>query len=507
MANRNHLPSYFLALILTPSLLTLAASPAHCDNTGYSYARIVRLSFVSGDVQVVRADSGNKWQEAVMNMPIQQGFAVGTNNGRAEIELESGSTIWLAENSVLQFTELALSNGGRVTRMTLSEGTATFETSLLNDDTFELATPSVKIVPSKKSKFRVDMFTQVGAVSVFNGTVTAVSAAGNTEVPKGETFALNGKATKTALKKNPATDEWDHWVSNRESVELAALNQSADYGNLPFTYGIADLANFGSWNFYPGFGYGWQPFGMTAGWAPFMAGQWMFYPSLGWTWLSSEPWGWVPFHFGGWQYSPTYGWMWTPGNYGTWTAAPVEWVGVGSHVGWIPRASNTAGSVGSPVIVSTKAIGKEGKNRVMTADELQGKLTPNVEPTRNGKLVAAGTLPATSAHIVVPTSANLSALREGLAVNAGATGAGKADIAGAHLSGTPSRDLTVANAAPTASRMPGRPPSRAGFSAGDEFPGYGSAGSTRAGNGVSTNASSTSSTSHASTSTSSGRPR
>jgi hypothetical protein len=505
------LSSLFLA-ILTATLITLAAAPAQAgDTNGYSYARIVRLSYVSGDVQIVRTDKSNNWEPAVLNMPIQQGFALGTNNGRAEIELESGCTIWLAENSLLQFTDLALSNGGRVTRMSLSEGTATFETSLSNGDTFEVSTPSVRITPANKAKFRIDMFTEGGAVSVFNGKVAANSAAGDTEVPKGDTFALNKKATKTALKRNPATDEWDHWVSTRETAETVALNQTPSYANAPFSYGMADLSAFGAWNYFPGYGYGWQPFGMTAGWAPFSAGQWMFYPSMGWTWLSAEPWGWVPYHFGGWQYSSSFGWMWMPGAYGDFTAAPVNWVGVGNHIGWTPRSVITAApaSTPMPVIVSTKAIGKEGKNHVMSASELAGKLTPNIEPASNGKSVASGTFAPSSAHFVVPTSASLSALRARLGANAIVSTAAKVGGGPAHLS-APSNEFSLTNAGLTASHLPSRPAPRAAFTAGpggDGIPGY----APPMGRGTTASAPTTaapaqSSSSHASTA-SSGHPR
>lgn len=512
MPKCNSLLSSLFVAILTATLITLAAAPAQAgDTTGYSYARIVRLSYVSGDVQIVRTDKAKNWEPAVLNMPIQQGFALGTNNGRAEIELESGCTIWLAENSVLQFTELALSNGGRVTRMAISEGTATFETSLSNGDAFEVSTPSVKITPANKAKFRIDMFSEGGAVSVFGGKVTANSAAGDTEVPKGETFALNKKATKTAMKRNPATDEWDHWVSTRETAETVALNQTPSYANSPFTYGMADLSAFGAWNYFPGYGYGWQPFGMEAGWAPFTAGQWSFYPSFGWTWLSAEPWGWVPYHFGGWQYAPSFGWMWMPGTYGNWTAAPVNWVGVGNHIGWTPRSVIAGGptSTAMPVIVSTKTLGKEGKNRVMSASELAGKITPNIEPAANGKSVASGTFIASSAHFVVPTSATLTALRAGLGTNAVVSTAAKVEVGPAHLSAL-SNQLILTNAGMTASRMPSRPVSRAAFSTGEGMPSYApSMGRATSASASTTSMPAQSSSSHASSASSgsSGRPR
>jgi hypothetical protein len=481
MVKRSFLPVSFLTAILTATfLIAFSALPAHAgDNTGYSYARIVRLSYVSGDVQIVRTDKGNNWEPASLNMPVQQGFALGTNNGRAEIELEHGSTIWLAENSVLQFTEMALSNGGRITRMTLSQGTATFDASLANGDVFEVSTPSFKITPPNKSQFRVDMFSEGGAVSALRGDLR-ISGLGPkftdpnaepTEVRRGETFAMNGKTAQSALKRNPANDEWDHWVSTRETAEVNGQNQALGYTNAPFTYGMGDMGMYGTWNYFPGFGYGWQPFGMAAGWAPFMAGQWMFYPSLGWSWVSSEPWGWVPYHFGGWQYSGAFGWMWMPGDYGTWTAAPVNWVSVGNRIGWTPRSAGTA-PASTAVIVSTKALGKEGKNQLMSASEVAGKLTPlNSEPAANGKFIATSAQAGSSARAVVPTSANLGALRAGLATNSAASSP-KVDVGAAHIAGPP-QNFAFTNAAPAASRMPSRPPAQVTLTQGAGMPGFG----------------------------------
>ena len=510
MVKRTFLPvSLFFGILTATFLMAFSAAPANAgDNTGYSYARIVRLSYVSGDVQIVRTDKGNSWEPASLNMPVQQGFALGTNNGRAEIELEHGSTIWLAENSVLQFTEMALSNGGRITRMTLSQGTATFDASLVAGDVFEVETPSFKITPANKSQFRVDMFSEGGAVSVFGGKVSVNSAKGDEEVPKGQTFAMNRKATLTALKRNPANDEWDHWVSTRETAQVNGQNQALGYTNAPFTYGMGDMGMYGTWNYFPGFGYGWQPFGMAAGWAPFMAGQWMFYPSLGWSWVSSEPWGWVPYHFGGWQYSGAFGWMWMPGDYGTWTAAPVNWVGVGNRIGWTPRrvvGSAGAAPASTAVIVSTKALGKEGKNQLLSASEVAGKLTPlNFEPAANGKLAATGAQATGSARAVVPTSANLGALRAGLAVNSAA--ASKVDVGAAHLAGPP-QNFAFTNAAPTPSRMPSRPPERESFAPGTGMPGFGApAGQSASATSSHTSAPAATSTAHPAAASSAGKP-
>jgi len=460
---------FFLPLLLAFTVtVALAASAAQAsDNpTGYSYARIVRLSFVAGDVQIVRTDKSNKWEPAVLNMPVEQGFAIGTNNGRAEIELEHGSTIWLAENSVLQFTELALSNGGRITRMTLSEGTAAFQTSLSSGDTFEVATPSFRAVPAKSCEFRIDLRDKARALSVFNGKVSVNDSVGTQDVPKGATLAMKGKSSENALLKNASSDEFDHWVSSRSSAEVSGETQAALYTDAPFTYGMADLSAYGAWNYFPSYGLGWQPWGMTAGWAPFVDGQWMFYPSLGWSWISAEPWGWVPYHFGGWNYDPLYGWMWMPGDYGMWTAAPVQWVNVGNRVGWMPRPGSTLhpGSAGTRVIVSTKKLGKEGTNRVYDAAEVSGRMQAfAAAPVENGKPGIAGSI----ARVIVPTAGTLGTFRAALSANPvtklSLNNAGTNANSLHTNTMVPAREFEPANAGVRPSKMPSRPPLRAAF--------------------------------------------
>lgn len=471
----------FLASIVALALIVLALparagdTPATTSTTGYSYARIVRLSYVEGDVQIVRTDKSGKWEPAAMNMPVEQGFALGTNDGRAEVEFEHGSMLWLAPNSVVQFTQLALSNGGRITRVTLSEGLASFDASLSAGDTFEVSTPLFSVTPGKNAEFKIGARGKAAAVTVLKGSV-AVGANGTTqEVPKGSMFVdEQSKSPKTALLKGPAADQWDHWVSSRLTSEQNGATQSALNTSAPFSYGMADLADYGSWSYFPGFGYAWQPWGMTAGWAPFMDGQWMFYPTFGWTWISSEPWGWVPYHFGNWEFSPSFGWMWIPGNYGMWDAAPVQWYSVGSRIGWTPRTilpRTTA--IATPVIVGRKKLGQDGKNQVFGPGEIAAKMhnpkmsTLAVAPLANGKPEPAGAIAMKTApaRVVVPTSANLQSLRAGLAANAG----GRVNIGALHqaavpapagMSRFPDRGFAATNAAMTAPRMPSRPPAR-----------------------------------------------
>jgi hypothetical protein len=100
-----------------------------------------------------------------------------------------------------------------------------------------------------------------------------------------------------------------------------------------------DLAPYGSWINYPGYGYVWMP---AAGpdFIPYNTnGNWI-YTEAGWTWASDYPWGWAPFHYGRWFYESGYGWMWVPGN--EWAPAWVSWRGGNDYYGWAPLGPNVS---------------------------------------------------------------------------------------------------------------------------------------------------------------------
>lgn len=451
---RNSLLALLPLAILFAGIL---APGARAGGDGYSYARIVRLSLVGGDVQVMRSDE-SKWEPALLNMPIQQGFVLGTNNGHAEVEFENGGAMWVADNSVLQFTELALADGGLITRITISEGTATFRPSLTAEDSFHVKAGEMELRPFAKAEFRVDIEGNHQAISVLNGRVEVSSPTGPKTLAKGETFMLDTNAgAQASITRNRPVDSWDKWVDTRAEALSSGQTQTLQYANTNVGYGMDDLSTYGSWGFFPGIGYGWQPFGVGAGWAPFSLGQWGFYPGFGWTWISAEPWGWMPYHFGGWGYSPVFGWVWQPGGFNYWSAAPVQWVNVGNRIGWVPLAP--AGSIGvhpvamassTPVVLSTKDLGKGGVNKVMTPEELGGKLELlSAAPAGRGKFASQTT------GLVAPTATSLRALRTESAFHSG----NGPIVNGATPTSTPA--LLATNGAPVARKnLPGPPPIR-----------------------------------------------
>ncbi|MGB7023068.1 MAG: FecR family protein [Candidatus Acidiferrales bacterium] len=419
-------------LLFSFAAISLIGASRPAQASDMSYARIVRLSLVAGDVQVTRPVR-SAWEPGAPNMPITQGMTIGTNDGRAEVQFEDGSTAWISENTMVQFTELALSDGGRITKLTLAQGTVSIYADLKRADTFVISTSAEQVVVPKRSLFRVDAFHDGASISVMQGElqVSALTgSAGATTLVKGQTLAYKSKMETAAITVNPKADEWDRWVNGREQNLQVETAQSLSYANAPFSYGMGDLSAYGGWNYFAGYGYGWQPFGMTAGWAPFSIGQWASYPGLGWTWISFEPWGWVPYHFGDWMFSPVYGWMWFPNNLGFWDPAPVNWYGVGNQVAWSPRTGTGPRMPTTPrilIVSGSKSIGNMSSVRIVTAgggnrpvQALSGGPLENGRVPRFGEVVSAtnhGT-PMQSPRAVVPTAPSLAHLQRSLATSA-----------------------------------------------------------------------------------------
>ena len=93
------------------------------------------------------------------------------------------------------------------------------------------------------------------------------------------------------------------------------------------------LAPYGNWINYPGYGYVWMP-NEGPDFKPYASnGNWI-YTEAGWTWSSNYSWGWAPFHYGRWFYENGYGWLWVPGN--EWAPAWVSWRSNGDYYGWAP---------------------------------------------------------------------------------------------------------------------------------------------------------------------------
>ena len=135
----------------------------------FSKIRIVRLSFVEGDVQFQRP--GQDWQDARLNLPMEEGFSLRTADGYAEVEFEDALALRLGTNSTVEFTELSLQGGGRISRLAIPEGTAIISAKLRRGDVASVVAANRTVDLPHDARFRMDVSPGESWVTVFHGKV------------------------------------------------------------------------------------------------------------------------------------------------------------------------------------------------------------------------------------------------------------------------------------------------------------------------------------------------
>src|SRR5437879_4664339 len=149
-----------LAILPASTVARAQDEDAKPQPTGYSHVRIVRLSFTEGTVTVQRPDV-QEWAVAPVNTPIQEGFKLSTaDQAFAEVEFENTTTARLGQLSFMDFNDLAMTpSGGKVNRMTLEGGYATFNVQPDGMERFEVKAlgATITLAASATTRFRVDI--------------------------------------------------------------------------------------------------------------------------------------------------------------------------------------------------------------------------------------------------------------------------------------------------------------------------------------------------------------
>jgi hypothetical protein len=236
--------------------------------------REVRVVSVQGDVRLSRGDGKRPdlkkpWEQAQSGQLIEQGFALATGNGRAEIEFEYGSTVFLAENSLLLFGDLSTRSHGQmdfddaseeypplhylflfkklaprgdrlVSRMTLATGSATFALQPASNETFFIETPTDAMqVPSPDTFFgRVDAYLDAAAITPQGQKGERVVRPGLQKYPiaRGQTLFFQGGE----IIERPSSVQGAHaLISASEALRDPVLSAFISEGS----EGIQDSAN------------------------------------------------------------------------------------------------------------------------------------------------------------------------------------------------------------------------------------------------------------------------
>jgi hypothetical protein len=396
-----------LAILLAGAGLAFAAAPSARaqdipngqtgpDNSNVNNdIRVARLSFAMGDVQYQRPNEDR--QPATANLPIEQGFHLKTGNGRAEVQFESGAIVRLAENSELEFSKLTFGNDGRVTELSLIQGSVEITADTKNNDSLAVDAPGMHVTAPHSARFRMDTTQGDSWASVMKGDVQVSTNSGETRLSTGHTLHISGgNGDHASIELNAPLDDFDRWASSRDQLIEQGYSQALQYvapldtDYQDYSYGISDLSDDGYWTDLPGYGYCWQPYGAGAGWAPFYYGSWIY---LGhhhhWTWVSNEPWGWLPYHTGRWINAGGRGWAWQPGSSKSWDPAPVNWLRVGNQIAWAPAGTFNGKGVLSATGIVTGTLDPRG-----IVIKASGKIPP--APETFAKSAPAPSAPAHS---------------------------------------------------------------------------------------------------------------
>ena len=358
------------ALVVVGMLLCLAAALVAQN----SRARIVRLSYIDGDARIDQV-AGQGEERAILNMPVVEGTRLtAEDDSRVEVEFENGSTMRLVGPAEVVFRELSMRNSGdKVSLIEVRNGLVYFNVIHKGDDDFRIALGDHSFSVRKSAHLRADVTADGQKIAVFKGELEMLDAPNALAVKKGETVSFDASdSARYDLAKgyDPlGADTWDH--DRQQDTETYARSQayknSLTYAGSPYSYGVSDLAYYGSWYNGPG-GNCWRPSGFGMGWDPFAQnGAWTYYPANGWVYVSYYPWGWTPYRYGSWNFVGNTGWCWSPGGYyGGWNPIPVVVVAPPTYVR--PTPPHKPG--GPPVYV--------GERKVLPG----GRPNPNGPPVR-----------------------------------------------------------------------------------------------------------------------------
>ena len=268
-----------------------------------------------------------------MNLPVRQGYVLATDSGRAEVEFENGAMAFLNANTVLEFYDLSLQDGARITRLILRQGTASFYVNPSGEDYFSVTGGDFTVQANGKGSFRLNNFDDGSNVQMLSGRSIVLQKKEEIHLAKGQSLTAKVGGSPAEVGTIAASDEFDHWVSSRIDTVSAANRASLQYSSVPaYAPGFASLYTYGSWFTCGSYGYAWQPFGVGLGWSPFNSGQWFWDNGFGWTFVSSQPWGWAPYHYGGWLFDASCGgWFYSPPVYFNYGPYGYGYGGYGGH--------------------------------------------------------------------------------------------------------------------------------------------------------------------------------
>ena len=313
-------------------VVVLLLVPVYAFSSNYGY---MRVSLIEGDVQIKTSDSED-WGLASVNTPLAEGDQVWVpQDGRVELQLNSGTYIRLDQSSALQILSIDKDSS----QFYLSQGYAYINYNAPRGSVIQVDTPDASTRAFKKAIFRIDMSEQYTDVAVYKGYVETENSLGRTRINAGEMVSL-GQDTNGEIAPMGPPDEWETWNKARNDRLFAIKGASSRYLPPELRAYSYDFDSSGRWVKVPDYGYVWTPTVVIgASWSPYRDGRWIWRGG-DYVWVGYEPWGWAPYHYGRWSFGINIGWFWVPpvAREVYWSPGYVGWVRTADYVAWVPLA-------------------------------------------------------------------------------------------------------------------------------------------------------------------------
>jgi hypothetical protein len=283
------------------------------------------VSYVEGNVTL---DRDGRPETGVLNMPLESGDRLRTNDGRVEVLFGDGSALYADARSTIdvQSDDLLRLIDGRLRIAIVGPSRAV---------AYRIDSPAGSVNITQPGDYRLTLLhgereTQL-ELAVLRGAADIFTPDGTTPVRAGQrAYASAGLAPSLTYAFNSATwDDFDRWTEGRRGTQLSA---SAQYLPEEAQSYAPVLDAEGDWRYQQTYGYVWYP-RVAATWRPYYYGRWVSYPRYGWTWVGIDHFGWPTHHYGRWGNSGA-GWFWIPGRH--WAPAYVSWAYAPGYVSWCP---------------------------------------------------------------------------------------------------------------------------------------------------------------------------
>jgi hypothetical protein len=273
--------SYLVGLFLI-----LALNPRQVSAQNQSAPEMVWVNYVQGDVKFSPGKDGDpnlgrEWIAANAGQVLQNGYTLVTEQGRAEIEFEDGSLVFLAEHSVLEFDTLWTTERGFATYIDLLTGTVTISHS--SGGLLDLETPVMKIRIVGSETTRVQCALDGVVIQQIEGTHPLVTKSGRLVLQPGQSAVYvdhrlipltptepasereipqwaSGTVGAPEMHRSVLKDEWDQWVDQRLATRQKLIAEGLIQSGLPEPLpGLAGLVETGKFFDCAPDGKCWQP--------------------------------------------------------------------------------------------------------------------------------------------------------------------------------------------------------------------------------------------------------